>query len=112
MPSLTTKNKKEPTFANYARGSIWEFKNRCSREEFEELRAEVKEFCNGNKDLPVSEQKRLFDEKYGHLTGDAGAALTIKELRAINSKLTFFVILAIISIVIALFAAIGGVLAF
>jgi len=38
--------------------------------------------------------------------------LTIKELRAINSKLTFFVILAVISLIIALFAAIGGVLAF
>ena len=103
---------KEIKYVQYARGSIWEFKNRCSKEEFEALRAEVKEFCIGNKDLPVSEQKRLFDEKYGHLTGDAGAALTIKELRAINSKLTFFVILAVISLVIALFAAIGGALAF
>ena len=101
---------KEIKYLQYARGSIWEFKNKCSKEEFEGLRAEVKEFCNGNKDLPVSEQKRLFDGKYGHLTGDTGAELTIKELRAINNKLTFFVILAIISIVIALLAAIGGVL--
>jgi hypothetical protein len=101
----------EITFAQQARASIWQFRTQCSDEEFESLSKEVREFCNDNKELPVSEQKRLFDEKYGHLTGGTGSELTIKALRAINSKLSFFVILTIISIVFVAIVAIGGALA-
>lgn len=101
---------KEASFAQHARASIWQFKDQCSTQEFESLKQEVKDFCNSNKELPVSEQKRLFEDKYGHLKNDFGSELTIKELRSINSKLLFFVIITIISIIIGIIAAIGGVL--
>jgi len=98
---------KETSFSQHARASIWHFRTQCSTEEFESLKKEVKEFCNSNKELSVSEQKRLFDDKYGHLISDTGTELTIKELRAINGKLTFFVIIAVISLIVAFFAAIA-----
>lgn len=99
---------KEYTYADHAYSSIWHFKTKCSQVEYESLKKEVSQFCMANKDLPIAEQKKLFDEKYGHIAGSVGNRNILAELRSVNRKLSFFVILAIVSIIIAFFAAVGS----
>lgn len=99
---------KEYSYADNSYSSIWHFKTKCTKDEYEALKKEVKAFCIANKELPVAEQKRLFDEKYGHLAGNAGDEKIFIELRSINRKLTFFAVLVIISLIVAFFSALGS----
>lgn len=90
---------KESSFAERAYSSIWGFKKYCTTEEFESLKKEVAEFCKANKALPVTEQKRLFDEKYGHIVKTIENDIFYKMLSSIDSKVLFFVILTVISLI-------------
>lgn len=90
---------KEITYADNLYGSTWGFREYCTKEEFETLRKEVLEFCKANRSLPVSEQKKLFDEKYGHIVKPVRDFRLLKEIRSINGKLSFFVILGILSLI-------------
>lgn len=99
---------KESTYSDFAYGSIWPFRQKCSKEEFKGLSTEVARFCNSNKDLPVSEQKRLFDEKYGYIVNYNSISSIKSEVRSINSKLSFFLILTVITLIVAVIGAMFG----
>ncbi len=90
---------KEYSYAEKSYSSIWGFKKYCSSEEFETLKKEVSDFCKNNRSLPVSEQKKLFDEKYGHIVKTLENDIMYKMLCSIDSKVLFFVILTVLSLI-------------
>ena len=63
------------------------------------LEKEVSDFCKNNRSLPVSEQKKLFDEKYGHIVKTLENDIMYKMLCSIDSKVLFFVILTVLSLI-------------
>jgi len=89
-------------------GVYGNFTQNAPKKNLRSLKKEVAAFCKLNKDLPVSEQKRLFDEKYGHIVNSNSLGSIKSEVRSINSKLSFFLILTIITLIVAIFGAMFG----
>ena len=75
-----------------------------SDEKREQLHNELDEFKKNAETKSIIEQQQLFHEKFGQFLKIDLLQQKNKKLKAINNKLTFFVVLTIISILAALFS--------
>jgi hypothetical protein len=73
-----------------------------SKDQKDQLNNELEEFKNSVEGKSIIEQQQLFYEKFGQFLKIDHLEQKNKYLKAINNKLTFFVVIAIISIIVSL----------
>lgn len=94
-------------FDEHAYRSLLPFQKYCGAEEFKQLKEEAAQFLKNNNHLPVAEQYKKFMQEYGPLFSLIRDSEHFHQVKSLNGKMTFFVVLVVVSIIIALKGALG-----